>query len=42
MQKYIEAMVRNSIRVVLVAENDSLEVAGDSEPTVVTELPPGA
>ena len=34
-QKYIEAMLRKSIRVVLVAENDSLEVArypGAEEP----------
>jgi hypothetical protein len=29
-QKYIEAMVRKSIRVVLVAENDSIEVASDA------------
>ena len=28
-QKYVGAMVRKSIRVVLVAENDLLEVAGD-------------
>ena len=28
-QKYVGAMVRKSIRVVLVAERDSVEVAGD-------------
>ena len=28
-QKYIEAMLRSSIRVVLAAENDLIEVAGD-------------
>ena len=31
MKKYIGAMVRKSIRVVLVAENDLLEVAGDPD-----------
>ena len=31
MKKYIGAMVRKSIRVVLVAENDLDEVAGDLE-----------
>ena len=29
MQKYIETMLRSSIRVVLAAENDLVEVAGD-------------
>ena len=31
MQKYVGAMVRKSIRVVLVAENDFDEVAGDPD-----------
>ena len=31
MQKYVGAMVRKSIRVVLVAENDLIEVASDPD-----------